>query len=236
MIGTCGSPRHMWSPGPSVSFPAFRRGVGLRADVGRHRSCERAPVAGQWKPGSRDAGWGRCFRSAPAASPGQRKPGSGGRTTIIPATVPAGRLARLGPARLGSARPSSCGLRRASEVARPPSCPHPASIALVSPSCLRPGRGSGTFADKPQPGQGRPTCLQQGRGSSVRQGSFTLTDSRAGVDAHCRSWRRGIPRMRASWERLCPARKWEGKTDVDRCGRDTSAPRTCRSQDIHPPL
>ena len=35
----------------------------------------------------------------------------------------------------------------------------------------------------------------------------------------------------ASWERGRPARKWDGKTAADRCGRDTSVRRTRRSQE-----
>ena len=53
------------------------------------------------------------------------------------------------------------------------------------------------------------------RVSALRQGFFTLTDAWPDVDAH-----------RSSWERGCPARKWDGKTAADRCGRDTSVPRT----------
>ena len=30
----------------------------------------------------------------------------------------------------------------------------------------------------------------------------------------------------ASWECLCPARKWDSRTAADRCGRDSRAPRT----------
>ncbi len=38
----------------------------------------------------------------------------------------------------------------------------------------------------------------------------------------------------ASWERLCPARKWEGEAATDQCGRDTSVWKTRRSQDAVP--
>ena len=48
-------------------------------------------------------------------------------------------------------------------------------------------------------------------GTFTEQGHFTLTDSRPDG---------------SSWERGCPARKWDGKTAANRCGRDTSVPRT----------
>ena len=35
-----------------------------------------------------------------------------------------------------------------------------------------------------------------------------------------------LPENGSSWERLCLARKWDGETTADRCGRDTSVPRT----------
>ena len=41
----------------------------------------------------------------------------------------------------------------------------------------------------------------------------------------------GGPGNGAFSERSCPARKWDGRTAADRCGRDTGVPRTRRSRE-----
>ena len=52
------------------------------------------------------------------------------------------------------------------------------------------------------------------------------------VESERRRFReRRPPRMRVSWERGRLARKWDGKTAVERCGRDARVPRTRRSQE-----
>ena len=96
-------------------------------------------------------------------------------------------------------------------------------------------RGSDVHPARPREageGVGPPTVGDDTRGSpvpsSVRppsacQGSFTLRDRFARVNP--------VRSNRSGTRHGPPAREWDGRTAADRCGRDTSVPRTRRSQE-----
>ena len=82
--------------------------------------------------------------------------------------------------------------------------------------------------------RGRNRLLLRNREGSAPQGLFTPRNrfpranlARSNQSDACH----GCPGNGASWEHLCPARKWNSKTAADRCGRDARVRRTRSSQD-----
>ena len=162
---------------------------------------------------------------------GRRRPERGGR----PATLPAGRAVALrSPAGFrsrASAVPATwpgivCNpgkfLRwRLRNRRRAPAAPRPVRRSRSSgplraaPGGPPEGRGSGAWGTGRRAGPRAPRAGGPGSVESDRRSS----------------WERRFPWASASWERSCPARKWGGRAVAVRCRRDTSVPRTHRSQD-----
>ena len=159
---------------------------------------------------------------------GRRRPERGGRSAILPAGRAVALRSPAGFRSRASAVPATwpgivCNpgkfLRwRLRNRRRAPAAPRPG----------RRSRSSGPPREAPRKvvGAGRgergaaPGRVLRGRADPVRSNQ----DRRS-------SWERRFPWASASWERSCPARKWGGGAVADRCRRDTSVPRTHRSQD-----